>query len=445
MNTYKGVVNMENYIWIVLANAISCLIINIIIFQFMKERFTYRLEKKIYYYILIVITTILIVCINMIGQPLLNIGSWFLIFGIYSSILFESDKVKIFQRIIETESMVVVLTIVEALGSVLMDYILIKLKLVDISIVTKTSLEVTFSKLVVMFVYYVFITKIWNKKESSVYSSIRLMLYAVLFIYSLLNVFVIVYSVSVLKSEEFNLLLLMNLGCIIFANMYFIYFIRYVEENSELKHKLQLLEQQADIQYQYYLEQEKKYRESLSILHDVDNHIRTIEDLYINKNVEDAVSYTKDISNLLKPLVPIRFTNSPILNILLKDKLNIAANNNIKCDTEIENVDLSFMEPIDVTTIFGNLLDNAIEAQLSLNENRRMVIKISSFHEMISIRIVNNSQEVKKWKNDRPVSSKGKNHGIGLLNVEKAVSQYDGSIKLGMEGKQFYCNILLNS
>ena len=63
---------------------------------------------------------------------------------------------------------------------------------------------------------------------------------------------------------------------------------------------------------------------------------------------------------------------------------------------------------------------------------------------MISIRIENNCTAV-KWKNGVPVSEKGQNHGMGLLNVRRSVEKYDGNIKLKVEDKKFIVDIFLNS
>ncbi len=53
------------------------------------------------------------------------------------------------------------------------------------------------------------------------------------------------------------------------------------------------------------------------------------------------------------------------MNILLTDKNAVMQEKGIHSDIKIDNVDLSYIEPIDITTIFGNLLDNAIEAATS--------------------------------------------------------------------------------
>ena len=98
--------------------------------------------------------------------------------------------------------------------------------------------------------------------------------------------------------------------------------------------------------------------------------------------------------------------------------------------------DRIFLAPIDITTIFGNLLDNAIEAAEKLEGGKYISIKIGSYHKMIAASIENNCGEV-KWKNGFPVSAKGKGGGIGLLNVQSSVKKYDGNLILKSDGNIF--------
>lgn len=196
-----------------------------------------------------------------------------------------------------------------------------------------------------------------------------------------------------------------------------------MEESNQLKVKLELLEQQEIMQYQYYAQQEEKYRESISILHDVDKHIMAVEGLYNRDNRKAAIQYTKEISKILKPLIPHFLTSQPILNILLQDKIQNAEKMQIDLNYEIENVELNFMNPMDVTTIFGNLLDNAMEACGQVEGLRWITLKISQYHEMIAIRIENTSVDRQRWKNKKPASKKGFHHGIGLSNVERMLKK----------------------
>ena len=206
---------------------------------------------------------------------------------------------------------------------------------------------------------------------------------------------------------------------------------------------MQALEQ-AKVQYEYYLTQAKKYDQTIQILHDVNKHIKAIEGLYGAEQEKTAGEYATKIRELLKLLIPVQYTENPILNILLTDKESVMREKGISVTIKIDNVNLNFIEPIDITTIFGNLLDNAIEATEKLKGEKYICIKIGSYHKMIVVSIENNCNEV-KWKNGFPVSNKGKNGGIGLLNVQSSIKKYDGDLTLKNDGNKFAAELFLNS
>ena len=153
--------------------------------------------------------------------------------------------------------------------------------------------------------------------------------------------------------------------------------------------------------------QTKKYDQTVHILHDVNKHIKAIEGLYGAEQGNTAGEYA---------------------SVTIK----------------VDNVNLNFLASIDITTIFGNLLDNAIEAAEKLEGEKYISIKIGSYHKMIAASIENNCGEV-KWKNGFPVSAKGKGGGIGLLNVQSSVKKYDGNLILKSDGNKFIAELFLNS
>lgn len=50
-----------------------------------------------------------------------------------------------------------------------------------------------------------------------------------------------------------------------------------------------------------------------------------------------------------------------------------------------------------------------------------------------------------KWRADIPVSEKGENRGIGLLNVRKSIDRYDGNLKLRENNGKFIAEFFLNT
>ena len=215
-------------------------------------------------------------------------------------------------------------------------------------------------------------------------------------------------------------------------------------ENIELKIQLGIFEQQEIMQERYYGSLDERYNQSLKVLHDVDKHIRVIEGLYQKGRNGEAMEYTRDISKMLLPLVPRKYVSNDILNIILNDKAEVAKKNNVEFKCLMEETDYSFMKNSDITTIFSNLLDNALEACLKKKGNRWIDIKTSSQRNILVIEIRNSTGEKPFLRGGRLVSQKGRNHGLGLKNVEKVVAEYEGTIDYRIQEKEFDCNIGLS-
>lgn len=435
---------MENNILFLSGIIVSCLVTTIVIFQFIGSRHKKAFHNKPFYFLVQIGVSVFLMGINLLQRPLMNMLSWVVLYGLVSYFLYFDDFDKPIRRVLEAEIMVLVFAVCEAAGVALLEFMFWKMHIPPLEPEVKTFLNMTFSKIVLLFMYYIFISPIWGNKEKVKFTKTQYVLHFIIAIYSFMNMVVIGISFGRIREERTSFILLINMGFIIFADMYFLFFIRFMEDNYQLKVKLQLLEQQATMQYKYYLHQEKKHHESLSILHDVNKHIAVMEGLYHGDDKKGTINYIKEINTILKPLLPQQLTNNGILNILLNDKIQNAGKLHIDLQYEIGNVDLSFMNPMDITTIFGNLLDNAIEACEQVNGSPWIRLKINPYYEMIAIKVENISNDIGRWNEGRPVSQKGVNHGIGLSNVERAVEKYDGSMNLSSENGIFQCNILIN-
>lgn len=115
----------------------------------------------------------------------------------------------------------------------------------------------------------------------------------------------------------------------------------------------------------------------------------------------------------------------------------------------VDNVDLSFMDDMDVCSLIGNILDNAIEASQELLDTKKpsISIKIGNINNFIIIKTRNEciSCSRKKLKENIFETTKDikKMHGIGLSSVKKVVEKYDGHCEFDMEGEVFTAEILI--
>lgn len=437
---------MENYLMLLFGIVVSCLVYLIIVFQFMEERYKRVYENKIIYVAMKGLIGISIVLINMLEKPVLNLVSWMCVCGIIVIFFYHDYEKKTAQRVFEIVVLLLVLTACETVGYLILEFVFWKIGIDNIQPMMMQCLDMTFSKLIILLLYYSIITKVWRKSKQNKFTKAQDMVHLIIIVYSVINLAVIIIVVSNEMTVTFSerLLLLVNMFCIVFADLYFLYFTKFVQENSDLKLKLKIFEQQSNLQYEYYAAQEGKYNEAVNILHDVNKHLKMIEEIYEYNETDKAREYAKKIEQMLKPLVMKEYTNNPILNVLLNDKKKSAALQNIEFDLEVGNIDLNFMEPVEITTVFGNLLDNAMEACEKAVNRKIINMKLDIYNDFVVIQISNSTNGQTKWSDGKPISQKGNHHGIGLINVENIIKKYNGSMILEEKNFIYKCSIIFN-
>lgn len=111
-------------ILLILCNGLSCFIISTILFQFMNGKYKRSSKNRYIYIIAETLTVLLIVGINILNIPILNLLAWIMVVFIVSLFLYYEDTDKPLRRIMETEALVFCLCICESFGAVLMRWIL---------------------------------------------------------------------------------------------------------------------------------------------------------------------------------------------------------------------------------------------------------------------------------------------------------------------------------
>ena len=200
-----------NTILLILCNALSCFIISTILFQFMNGKYKRSSQNRYVYIVVETVTVIFTTCINMFNHSILNLVLWGVLTGVIAYALYYEDMDKPLRRIIECEALVFCMSVCESLGVILLQCIL---QAADIKNVNETMLyclEVTFSKVILIFLYYTFINR-FVKKSDVPYSNTRYIMYGIILLYSLINMSVIVEN---FKNGEENYLCAVNMGCIV--------------------------------------------------------------------------------------------------------------------------------------------------------------------------------------------------------------------------------------
>lgn len=261
-------------------------------------------------------------------------------------------------------------------------------------------------------------------------------------VFSIINLLSMMFFVQVYLSEEFIILLEINIALLLGLNIYFTSVFDIITQNNHLENELNLYRQQQAIQVRYYENLEQKYDNTRKLIHDIRNHIQAMEHLYEEQENTEGCRYTKDVHDMLNQLGQKYYTSCKMLNIILNDKVQTMEALGISPDIKISMVDLGFIRDVDITTLFANLLDNAIEAAAKSKEGQ-IILRVAMVHDFISVILRNSMTEIPVKHGDTFVTTKEKHDGLGLKNIERVVKNYKGDVQYEWGEQYFITRIML--
>ena len=140
-------------------------------------------------------------------------------------------------------------------------------------------------------------------------------------------------------------------------------------------------------------------------------------------------------------------TGNSVLDTVLSSKKLFCQQHRITLTCVVNGALLDFMEPADICALFGNALDNAIEAVMQVSpEDRRLIhLAVSAQRQMLLIRVENYYEGQVRMENGLPRSTKGDSafHGFGLRSIQYTARRYGGSVSVTAAKGWFDLKILL--
>ena len=198
---------------------------------------------------------------------------------------------------------------------------------------------------------------------------------------------------------------------------------------------------QSDLMNKHYEEVENMYRQVRGWRHDYRNHIQTMMTLMQSGEYEKVMSYLETLGEDLNTVDTVLKTGNIMADAILNSKISLAKSNHIQVDATASIPFKLSMTDIDLCVI----LDNAIEASMTLPEKERMIriyIEIKKNQLYLSF---TNLTAAKKMKKENGIfrSTKGVSRGFGLLRVDRIVKKYGGYLRRASEDGAFTTEILL--
>ena len=212
-----------------------------------------------------------------------------------------------------------------------------------------------------------------------------------------------------------------------------------------LDHSWQQAEYEALQQaFQSARKQYEMTRENIEIInikcHDIRKQIR-----YLGREANVDESALKEITDAVRIYDATIRTGSPVLDVILTDRSIYCDRNRIHLGCMVDGACLSFIHSMDMASLFGNLIDNAIEAVMQLENPEKAIINLTvhSVGGMALIHCENYCRPGVTFEDGLPVTTKQDKyvHGFGVKSIRFVAEKYGGTVTLSQEDDVFSVNI----
>ncbi|MCD7856664.1 MAG: GHKL domain-containing protein [Clostridiales bacterium] len=214
---------------------------------------------------------------------------------------------------------------------------------------------------------------------------------------------------------------------------------------------LQRTEMELALSRQLWLLQKEQYelsQENIDLInrkcHDLKRQMEAIrqlkDEVEIDRQLEEMEHAVLIYDSAMK-------TGNRALDIVLTEKSLQCEGRHINMTCMADGSYLDFLDKIDLYTMFGNALDNAIEAVSKLEDKAQRVIQVAVYTEkaLLMIRVRNYCQGKVSLENGLPATSKAnkQDHGFGLKSIRSTAEKYGGDIAIQSTDHIFSLQILI--
>ena len=201
---------------------------------------------------------------------------------------------------------------------------------------------------------------------------------------------------------------------------------------------------QNELVTKHYDEVQNIYGQMRGWRHDYHNHIQVLKAHLSLGRTDEMEVYLNELDKDLTSVDTIIKSGNVMLDAILNSKLSLAKAKKIAVNAKANAPGVLPVSDIDICVIVGNLLDNAIEANLRLDEKSRFIrIYIGIFKEQFYISVSNSVGADIKKISGRYLTTKKGSHGFGLQRIDRIVKKYGGYVNRQNEEGIFATEIML--
>ena len=389
--------------------------------------------EKILYAIFIIAVVIVYLKFNI---PLLTIVANFIFILLLLSLIYDDT----FKR----KALVTILIIFFLLISdILLSMIFINV--VNENILQKNNFFDIYVVFIVNMIRYLFVLIVINFYKIRIEKNIPLIFSLPIALTAVISMVVTINMLLVVDSNNYKFIFI-NMVLIFIICIILIYIFNKIVNVMTENARQKILIKQSEY-YEKQIEADRKHiNNTRKIKHDMKNHMYAIRNMAKNNMSKDIITYTNDILGKIEGEKVYINTGNYLIDGILNVKFEEIKNQGIDFKYDVKIPEGIKLPEFEVITILGNLLDNAIEGEKSIKDNRYIEVFISYKDSNLLIKIVNTFDGLVIKDNKGFVSRKKEKayHGIGLENVREQVEKSNGYMNIDTGNCMFTVDLFIN-
>ena len=400
----------------------------VILWQYTSNLFTSSYGSKIRLALLSALYTILFL-LSLLKQTGLNVVSFFVFNTVFLYVLF---KLKLLLALFHSAIVTAIMGISEiAVLGIISRFFPHFLLETDAGLVFYTVFSKIFFFAVIYLLIHLFKGKKLNQEQYG-HFEILLMLIPVS------SIFIIFTLLSIGETSAFappiDFLVTICAVFLLMVNLLVFGINQYNQKKSQEYADLQLLLQKESDSVEYY-EMMLAQNENQSILiHDIKKHLQSIKLLNEKHDSDKINAYIQQLMESSDLRGTTNICDNEMLNAILCRYQRQCNDKHIHFHTDIRSGTVQYIYQHDLTSLFCNLLENAMESAENIPDSFiELTVQKKENSPFVIIILINSCQNTPVYNQEGvPVSHKLDNgrHGFGIKSIKKVVKQYHGNLQM---------------
>ena len=183
--------------------------------------------------------------------------------------------------------------------------------------------------------------------------------------------------------------------------------------------------------------------------HDFTNHVRTLNGLLREEDAAEALRYTEVLLKAPLERTALCKSGNTIIDAVINSKIAEAEELSIEFRFQVNFALPTNISAVDICTILGNQIDNALEAcqKVQDEKDRRIDVRIYQQANSVAVFQVSNTVESDPFENNEELKTtktdSEKLHGLGIQNIRETAEKYQGILENSYQNGKFISSALL--